>query len=275
MTQPRVAASAAALTELLAGIAHVDGDRCVIDDETRFRDAGIRDVVWSADVQRGRRRPCEAARWIVWEASQELGAPSASIHDLYMARGRGEVHGFTVPAINLRTQVFDMARVDLPRRRQALDVGRDHLRAGAQRAGVHLPAARRVHHERARGLHRRRLAWPGLRPGRPLPVQRQEVRGRPRRRDRGAAQGDARTRSRSATATSTSTPRPSSTCRSPRSTSSSAPTTSAPPSSRRSSASASRTASTVSASAARSARWARRTPPRRSCAPTSTAIAGS
>jgi hypothetical protein len=26
-----------------------------------------------------------------------------------MARGRGEVQGFTVPAINLRTQVFDMA----------------------------------------------------------------------------------------------------------------------------------------------------------------------
>ncbi len=28
-----------------------------------------------------------------------------------MARGRGEVSGFTVPAVNLRTQVFDMARV--------------------------------------------------------------------------------------------------------------------------------------------------------------------
>ena len=33
----------------------------------------------------------EAARWIVWEASQALGARSASIHDLYVARGRGEV----------------------------------------------------------------------------------------------------------------------------------------------------------------------------------------
>ena len=43
----------------------------------------------------------EAARWIVWEASQLLGCPSASIHELYMARGRGEISGFTVPAINL------------------------------------------------------------------------------------------------------------------------------------------------------------------------------
>ena len=51
----------------------------------------------------------DAARWIIWEASQELGARSASIHELYMARGRGEIHGFTVPACNLRTQVFDMA----------------------------------------------------------------------------------------------------------------------------------------------------------------------
>ncbi len=64
----------------------------------------------------------EAARWMVWEASQELGAPSASIHDLYMARGRGEVSGFTVPAINLRTQVFDMARV-IAQASTALDSG--------------------------------------------------------------------------------------------------------------------------------------------------------
>ena len=46
----------------------------------------------------------------MWEASQALGAPSASIHDLYLARGRGEVSGFTVPAINIRAQTFDMAR---------------------------------------------------------------------------------------------------------------------------------------------------------------------
>ena len=46
----------------------------------------------------------------MWEASQALGARSASIHDLYLARGRGEVSGFTVPAINIRAQTFDMAR---------------------------------------------------------------------------------------------------------------------------------------------------------------------
>src|SRR5690606_18407787 len=105
MTQPRVAQSVSELIGYLAGIAHVDGDRLVIDDETAFRGQGIRDVVWSATFSDDT-ATIEAARWIVWEASQELGAPSASIHELYMARGRGEVSGFTVPAINLRTQVF-------------------------------------------------------------------------------------------------------------------------------------------------------------------------
>ncbi len=121
MTQPRVATSVAALTELLVGVAHVDGERLVIDDETRFRDGGIRDVVWTATFSEDA-DAVEAARWIVWEASQELGAPSASIHDLYMARGRGEVSGFTVPAINLRTQVFDMARV-IAQASMAIDSG--------------------------------------------------------------------------------------------------------------------------------------------------------
>jgi fructose/tagatose bisphosphate aldolase len=108
MAQPSVAASPAELLQLLSGIAHVDGDALVIDDESAFRDRGIRDTVWSATFSEDP-ATVEAARWIVWEASQSLGAPSGSIHDLYMARGRGEVRGFTVPAINIRSQVFDMA----------------------------------------------------------------------------------------------------------------------------------------------------------------------
>jgi hypothetical protein len=52
----------------------------------------------------------ELARWLVWQIGQSVGVRAASIHALYMARGRGEVSGFTVPAINLRTQTFDMAR---------------------------------------------------------------------------------------------------------------------------------------------------------------------
>ncbi|HVZ78662.1 MAG TPA: aldolase, partial [Gemmatimonadaceae bacterium] len=50
------------------------------------------------------------ARWLLWELGQEVGVRPASIHDLYAARGRGEVHGFTVPAINVRGAAYDTAR---------------------------------------------------------------------------------------------------------------------------------------------------------------------
>ena len=50
------------------------------------------------------------ARWLVWEIGQAVGVRPASIHDLYLARGRGEVHGFTVPAINIRGASYDTAR---------------------------------------------------------------------------------------------------------------------------------------------------------------------
>jgi fructose/tagatose bisphosphate aldolase len=50
------------------------------------------------------------ARWMLWELGQAVGVQPASIHDLYKARGRGEVHGFTVPAINVRGASYDTAR---------------------------------------------------------------------------------------------------------------------------------------------------------------------
>lgn len=52
----------------------------------------------------------EHARWLIWEIGQAVGVRPASIHDLYMARGRGEIHGFTVPAINVRGMAYDTAR---------------------------------------------------------------------------------------------------------------------------------------------------------------------
>jgi len=89
--------------------AHLEDGRLVVDDETAFRATAIRDLAWTAAFSADE-ATTQAAQWLIWEASQELGAPSASIQDLYTARGRGEVRGFTVPAINLRAQTFDMAR---------------------------------------------------------------------------------------------------------------------------------------------------------------------
>ena len=106
---PHVATSIPDLLGNLAGIAHIDGDRLVIDDETRFRSQAAADLAWTAAFTTDE-ATAEAVRWIVWEASQALGARSASIQELYMARARGDVSGFTVPAINIRAQTFDMAR---------------------------------------------------------------------------------------------------------------------------------------------------------------------
>jgi len=107
---PEVATSVSALLSRLSGIVDWHEGRFVIDDVARLRADGIRDLAWTAAFADDP-ATVEAAQWIVWEAAQELGARSASIHDLYMARARGEVSGFTVPAINIRAQTFDMARI--------------------------------------------------------------------------------------------------------------------------------------------------------------------
>ena len=69
----------------------------------------IDELVWaavfgeSADV-RG------AARWNIRTQAVAAGIRASSIHDLYMAMGRGDAGGFTVPAINVRAMSYDTAR---------------------------------------------------------------------------------------------------------------------------------------------------------------------
>jgi len=50
------------------------------------------------------------ARWIVRSLAAAAGIRPASIHDLYLAMGRGDAGGFTVPAINVRAMTYDTAR---------------------------------------------------------------------------------------------------------------------------------------------------------------------
>ncbi|MCI0345083.1 MAG: aldolase, partial [Chloroflexi bacterium] len=107
---PHVASTVIELMERLAGAAHVEDDQLVIDDAARFRGEPVRDLAWTATFSQDQ-AAVDAARWIVWEASQALGARSASIHQLYMARAHDDVAAFTVPAINIRAQTFDMARI--------------------------------------------------------------------------------------------------------------------------------------------------------------------
>jgi fructose/tagatose bisphosphate aldolase len=46
----------------------------------------------------------------IFGVAYEEGVYPSSIHEFYMARGRGEFGGFTVPAINLRSLTYDLAR---------------------------------------------------------------------------------------------------------------------------------------------------------------------
>ena len=66
-------------------------------------------LVWNA-VLGETEEVCAAARWIIRRAGLELGVIPSSIQGLYEARGRKEVGGFTVPAINIRGLSYDVAR---------------------------------------------------------------------------------------------------------------------------------------------------------------------
>ncbi len=104
-------ATAQSLIDALTGAALISGDGLRILDEQRFRsqlvDELVVEAVFNADAQ-----VRDAARWLIWSGSQALGCGSTSIHQLYLARGRGEFPStaFTVPAINVRAATYLTAR---------------------------------------------------------------------------------------------------------------------------------------------------------------------
>lgn len=99
----------ALLNELSAWLRVEEGGHVELVDPEAVRGAGMDRLVHAAafgedeDVR-------DTARWIIGELGQQLGVRPASIHDLYLARGRGETGGFTVPAINVRGAAYDSAR---------------------------------------------------------------------------------------------------------------------------------------------------------------------
>ena len=46
----------------------------------------------------------------IFDIAYKKGIYPSSIHQFYMARGKGEFNGFTVPAINLRSMTYDLAK---------------------------------------------------------------------------------------------------------------------------------------------------------------------
>ncbi len=99
------------LRERLRGVATIGDGGLEVADEAALRGELMDDLCFEAvfGTDAGAR---DAARWVIWSASQALGCGSSSIHELYRARGRGEVaaDAFTVPAINVRAASYLTAR---------------------------------------------------------------------------------------------------------------------------------------------------------------------
>jgi fructose/tagatose bisphosphate aldolase len=107
------------LTDGVKPFATVMTDRVTISREAppEAIDALAHTAVFGADPEvRG------TARWIVHSLANAVGVRFASIHDLYMAMGRGEAGGFTVPAINVRAMSYDTGRAVM-RAAKELDAG--------------------------------------------------------------------------------------------------------------------------------------------------------
>jgi fructose/tagatose bisphosphate aldolase len=99
------------LQEVLAvmeGALQMEGESVSILDEEKLKKNIVRLVDYSTTGSGARQG---AARYLVYASALALGIIPASIYDLYMARGRGEVPlTFTVPAINLRVLPFTGAK---------------------------------------------------------------------------------------------------------------------------------------------------------------------
>ena len=94
--------------QLFGGAVTVQDGQVTVAEASRLAsehmDALVRQAVFGPDAEK------EWARWVIWELGQRVGVRPASIHELYVARGRGEVHGFTVPAMNVRASAYETAR---------------------------------------------------------------------------------------------------------------------------------------------------------------------
>ena len=95
------------LKSFLKGKCEIQGDSIKIVDEKAFR-AAARELAENSSVNADE-AVRDACRWVIVEGGQELGIIVASIHDFYMAAGKGEVKGISVPAINIRGFTFDTA----------------------------------------------------------------------------------------------------------------------------------------------------------------------
>jgi fructose/tagatose bisphosphate aldolase len=102
------ALSVKGLMNHLDGVVAVDGDAVTVLNEASLPDK-IDGLIYTAVFGEG--LPRDTARWLIWEIGQAIGVYPSSIHELYMAIGRGDVPTtFTVPAMNIRAINYNSSR---------------------------------------------------------------------------------------------------------------------------------------------------------------------
>jgi len=94
--------------QLFEGAVVVKDGFVTVTDASRITgaqlDTLVHQAVFGSDDQKA------DARWLIWEIAQAVGVHPASIHELYLARGKGAYSDVTVPAINVRGMAYDTAR---------------------------------------------------------------------------------------------------------------------------------------------------------------------
>ncbi|GAB6072444.1 class II fructose-bisphosphate aldolase [Venenivibrio stagnispumantis] len=105
----RIAKNLEELNQIVNQAVEISDSKVKIKDENKLRESVIDDLIYTAvfseneDVK-------EEAKYLIREIANEFGAIASSIHDLYMAMGRGETKDFTTPAVNIRGMTYDVAR---------------------------------------------------------------------------------------------------------------------------------------------------------------------
>ena len=111
--------SVADITAALAGTATISGDTIAVSGAPA---ADLIDRLAYTAAFGATPEVKGTARWVILHLAAHQGVRFASIHDLYIAMGKGEAGGFTVPAINIRMMAYDTGRAVM-RAAKGLDAG--------------------------------------------------------------------------------------------------------------------------------------------------------
>jgi fructose/tagatose bisphosphate aldolase len=97
------------INQALQGIATLDNGDLVINNADKLRGDILDKLVLNAAINPSAEVK-GLSRFIIKSAALELGIVNSSIQGLYEARGRGEIKGFTVPALNIRGLPYELCR---------------------------------------------------------------------------------------------------------------------------------------------------------------------